>query len=333
MHTHSPSWLVVSTKAAADIGYPALVPAVLFTILAFFVVTLRWYTRVFLIRRVEKEDVLLTIALTDEVKAHSITTMMKLVYAQSIIFHTGINLVKISILTQYTTIFSHIRYMRKTCRVLHFFVVGAAAWGVLGVVLLCHPTRKYWLPTTPGSCLDIETHFWSSSMIGIFLDVVIWILPMPVIGTLQLESRQKVGLLMVFGLGVFVCIASVLRLALVHNAAEEENVTKSGTYAVIWSTIEINIAIICASLLVMKPLFTKLFPKLTLEPPTTSLEDARDFRCLSLSITLSQIAEEEEESRRSSGQDEMLEVPGTCHLRKGDWRKEEWDRMRVDARK
>lgn len=75
-----------------------------------------------------------------------------------------------------------------------------------------------------------------------------------------------------------VCAASILRLVLVHGAAKAGKVTRrsallfvsdvtklitgSGTYAVLLSAIEVNVAIICASLMVMKPLFVCLFPGL-----------------------------------------------------------------------
>jgi hypothetical protein len=89
---------------------------------------------------------------------------------------------------------------------------------------------------------------------------------------------------------------SVLRLVIVHDAAEKGNVTskcalslftppnlssnliESGTHALIWSTVEVNTAIICASLLVMKPLFQRIIPSLiTDSKPTTAREDANDF--------------------------------------------------------
>lgn len=53
----------------------------------------------------------------------------------------------------------------------------------------------------PGTCLNAENHFYSTSIIGIVLDWAIWILPIPVLGGLSLPRRQKIGLLGVFGLG------------------------------------------------------------------------------------------------------------------------------------
>jgi len=49
--------------------------------------------------------------------------------------------------------------------------------------------------------MNKENHFWSTSIIGLVLDFSIWVLPIPVIGKLNLPSRQKLGLVAVFGLG------------------------------------------------------------------------------------------------------------------------------------
>jgi hypothetical protein len=90
--------------------------------------------------------------------------------------------------------------------------------------------------------MDKESHFWSTSIIGIILDFTIWVLPIPVVGKLKLPKRQKIGLVTVFGLGGLhvsssrpnepcanskssVCVITLLRLVLVHDAAIQGNVS------------------------------------------------------------------------------------------------------------
>jgi hypothetical protein len=45
MHTHDPTWLVLSSLAMEDIRQSALIPAVIFTAFALGAVVLRWYSR------------------------------------------------------------------------------------------------------------------------------------------------------------------------------------------------------------------------------------------------------------------------------------------------
>jgi hypothetical protein len=125
-----------------------------------------------------------------------------MVFTQSILYHLSINLVKASFALQYLRLFSLVRPIARSCYVLLILILGAAAWGVFGVTFLCTPIRGYWNLSAAGKCHDAESHFFSTSLVGIALDWAIWVLPIPVVGRLKLPYRQKMGLLVVFGLGV-----------------------------------------------------------------------------------------------------------------------------------
>ncbi|KAF2871164.1 hypothetical protein BDV95DRAFT_544992 [Massariosphaeria phaeospora] len=292
MHTHAPGWTIFTSTAIAQIGYQALVPALVFTFTAMFVLFLRMYARItnsFERSDVRLRDFFIVAAWANllsnsaqllhddglssrrqeyESRTDMLRNMMKLVFAQSIFYHLGINLAKTSIVVEYYSAFRSLPSVRTLCCILLVLIQGAMIYGIGGFVLICDPVRKYWTPLLPGQCSDPSVHFRASSIIGIVLDVSIWILPMPIIGTLNLARKQRIALWGVFGLGGFVCTTSVLRLFLTQAAADDGNVAKSGTYATVWSTTEINVAIICNSLLFMKPLLLRWFPRLLSEPPT-----------------------------------------------------------------
>ncbi|KAA8618050.1 hypothetical protein PtrSN002B_000931 [Pyrenophora tritici-repentis] len=231
------------------------------------------------------------------------TPFLHLALAQAIAYHLARNLVKASLLLQYMRLFSVISPVVWVCYGLFVLTLGAAAWGIFGNVFLCDPVRSYWDVTLPGTCMAEEEHFWSSSVIGIVLDFAIWLLPAPVVGRLKLPKRQKMGLKVVFGLGGFVCVITLLRLILVYYTAHRGEVTKAGTYAIIFSSIEINLAISCASVLVMKPLFARFLPALISEQPLSAAEDARTCRALTgLHLLTIAVAEEEEEKNRQEGE-------------------------------
>ncbi|KAI4627771.1 hypothetical protein J4E85_000075 [Alternaria conjuncta] len=238
----------------------------------------------------------------------SLAAMLKLVLAQTILYHLASNLVKASFLVQYLRLFLVIPQIVWICNVLLILVFGATAWGIFGNIFLCEPVQSYWNVTLSGKCMNKENHFWSTSIIGLVLDFSIWILPIPVIGKLNLPSRQKLGLVAVFGLGGFVCIITLLRLVLVHDAANDGEVTKAGTYAIIFSTIEVNVAIICGSLLVMKPLIARFLPGLMSEQPMTAAEDERTCRTLTGLHLLSGGTEGDvEKAQRGRRRDTLIE--------------------------
>jgi hypothetical protein len=130
-----------------------------------------------------------------------LTSLPQMIFTQSLLYHLSTALVKISFTIQYLHLFSHLRSVTRTCYVLLALILGGAAWGVFGVIFLCRPIRSYWNLRVPGKCLDAETHFFSTSVVGIVLDWAVWIIPIPVVGRLNLPFRQKVGVVGVFGLG------------------------------------------------------------------------------------------------------------------------------------
>ncbi|KAF9691194.1 hypothetical protein EKO04_010901 [Ascochyta lentis] len=329
MGAYSPSWFVLSQKATANLQQSALIPALVFTSLALFVVSLRWYSRIRLAPgtwRVEdyviSAALLLSVSMTAVVGAEfgldmappideqsslqRLSGMLKLVFAQSLLYQLSVNLVKATFTLQYLRIFSHLRYPKYHCYILFVLILGATAWGFFGIVFLCSPVNTYWDVKADVKCEDAERHFLSTSIIGIIIDWAIWILPMPIVGKLKLPRRQKRGLWVVFGLGGFVCVVSILRLTLVQQAAHQGKMTTSGTYAVVWSTIEVNVAIICASVLVMKPLFAKWVPAMVSEQPMSASEDKQVFRRLTGLALLNGASMDEEKAeelnaRRDTG--------------------------------
>ncbi|KAJ5060826.1 hypothetical protein J3E74DRAFT_268950 [Bipolaris maydis] len=317
-HAQSPSWFVIRSKATADIGYDALVPTVIFTALAFVMVILRLCSRTCSnTNRIGLEDYFITAALvsvTVAINKISLTIIaaadfMKLVLAQAILYHLASNLVKASLILQYIRLFSLIPHVLWSCYALLILVSSATAWGMFGNVFLCRPIRSYWDVTVPGVCMNKEQHFWSTSIIGIVVDVAIWMLPLPVIGRLSLPKRQKNGLLFVFGLGGFVCIITILRLALVRYAMVNGQVTRCGTFAIVFSSIEINVAIICASLLVMKPLLARFLPYIISEQPLSAAEDGRASRALTSTHMLrTSIADAAEKRERRERNDTLVEM-------------------------
>ncbi|KAF1962584.1 hypothetical protein CC80DRAFT_531417 [Byssothecium circinans] len=265
MKKQFPSWTIASVLVTASVGYKVLVPAIVFTVMAILAVVLRMYSRACISRNVQVEDYFVVVA--------------TLLFGHCLLYQLSINMIKASILIQYRRIFNRVcPIIMLATAALMFLIAAALAYGFCGILFLCNPVEKFWNLQVPGTCNDAERYFWSTSIMGGVLDFAIWILPMPMVGRLKLGRRQRWGLLAVFGLGALVCTVSILRLA-VHDTIEKGNVTKSVTYTILWSTIEVNVALICASLFVIKPLLQRCCPRLLTDSRSQSAsEDSQEFR-------------------------------------------------------
>jgi hypothetical protein len=81
---------------------------------------------------------------------------------------------------------------------------------------------------------------------------------------------------------------------------------EAGTYTIILSAIEVNVAIVCASLLVMKPLFARFLPALVSEQAMSAAEDGRTCRSLTGLHLLSGGTGNDVEKARSGGRRDTL---------------------------
>jgi hypothetical protein len=73
----------------------------------------------------------------------------------------------------------------------------------------------------------------------IVFDVVIFLLPIPVLWTLQINRRRKAALSGIFLLGLFTTVCSILRMARIPALAVDGN----STFLVLWGTIEMNVGV------------------------------------------------------------------------------------------
>jgi len=76
-----------------------------------------------------------------------------------------------------------------------------------------------------GICNDINAQGWTSAALNVILDVIILVLPMPVISKLQLNKRKKFFVFLMFSIGFLVTIVSILRLQVLVQFGGTTNFT------------------------------------------------------------------------------------------------------------
>jgi hypothetical protein len=124
----------------------------------------------------------------------------KSLYASILTYNFALNLVKISILLQCRRIFSTPGMQRATT----IGLVIICAWGFTVIMMLsmmCVPIQSLWDRSVPGHCLPLIPTYYAPACINIATDFGTWVLPLPVIRSLHLPIRQRVMLMLIFGLG------------------------------------------------------------------------------------------------------------------------------------
>ncbi|KAK1757886.1 hypothetical protein QBC47DRAFT_166668 [Echria macrotheca] len=183
-----------------------------------------------------------------------------LFYNMSLVF------TRISILLLYKRIFTY-NWAKRAIQIVLVLVIALGIWFIASVCTTCVPLEAFWdwtlLMTSQVYCQPPNL-WWGNAALHIASDLVIVALPMPALSKLNLPRKQKIALVLVFGMGFFVCIVSVLRLVTLIEIQTTRSLDATYTSAqiVFWSTVEVNASIACACTMTLKPLIQKWFPTL-----------------------------------------------------------------------
>lgn len=80
-------------------------------------------------------------------------------------------------------------------------IVGYTVGIFFSFIFACQPIEKSYNVLLEGTCVDQPRLYIVTAVANIVSDVIIFILPMPMVFTLHMRLEQKLGLLFIFGLG------------------------------------------------------------------------------------------------------------------------------------
>lgn len=169
-----------------------------------------------------------------------------------------LTLTKILILSLYLQIFPC-----PTFRIMTFIFMGVVA--ATGVALLfaqifqCLPFNYNW-ESWEGNfgahrCIDLNLLATIAAVFAIVQDVAILILPIKVLVNLNATPRKKAGIILMFSMGLFVTVVSCIRLRYVVKFTKSNNPSWDYTDLLLWSAVEVNVAIIVPCLPDIRLLF------------------------------------------------------------------------------
>ncbi|GAW26175.1 putative ribosomal protein L36e [Rosellinia necatrix] len=89
-----------------------------------------------------------------------------------------------------------------------------AATFVIGFT--CRPIEKYWMPMVHGHCFDRRAFDFASSIINFILDLTMIAIPQRIIWALNMRVKRKVGLSVLFSIGILTCASALGRVITGH---------------------------------------------------------------------------------------------------------------------
>lgn len=105
---------------------------------------------------------------------------------------------KMSILILYLRLFAVNKMFRYCTWSIMFLVTGYLSANLLTQIFGCSPRSKYWVPETPGHCINYTKAGLAYGSFNIASDLLIFILPLPLVWRLELSRREKAGISVIF---------------------------------------------------------------------------------------------------------------------------------------
>lgn len=257
-----------------DVQVSLIISTAVFLFLSTGTLALRLYTSIGIVKKWELDDIFITLAWVTSVgfsalqmnalkfgwgkhlwdtSATQLATYMLHVNPMAATYMLSPTLAKLAILTLYYRI-----HPGRPIRIL-VLVVGVCivVYTVTLVVILTVPCNVI----THGNNACFQNSAIAHGFLNIIFDVVLIVLPIPVIHSLNMPMRQKMIVGIIFGIGSGAIIASIGRTVVVQELAPLPDFTYYQPKTGIWSTAELNLCIMCNCLTRLRPFLKRHFPR------------------------------------------------------------------------
>ncbi|KAL8995930.1 MAG: hypothetical protein Q9169_004431 [Polycauliona sp. 2 TL-2023] len=179
-------------------------------------------------------------------------------YAYQFFWATAMALIKLSILLFYRRLFPRENTTARW-RISHLTLciasVALAIISIFGTAFQCTPVAYLWDLTIPGGhCMNFSAFARFTNIANMTTDILILVMPMPIVWSLHLDRQRKIAVSALFLLGGFVCVASILRFYYLEHVDTVSDPTWDNVDTLLWTTIEPCIGVVCACLPIMGPL-------------------------------------------------------------------------------
>ncbi|KAF7952622.1 uncharacterized protein EAE97_002119 [Botrytis byssoidea] len=194
--------------------------------------------------------------------------------ANQMLYGVGLGLIKCSITIMLIRIFAVPKF-----RLAGYFVLAmCVSWTVMTILiafLICRPLGYNWnLQPTAGHCGNTISAYTAVGIVDIITDMMILLLPQPIIWRLQMPTANKIALAALMCFGLFTVAMSVARVVTILNTDFSD--FTYNLYNYIWPVIEFGVAIFVCCGPLLRPILTPIIGALA--SISTRLGSKQDLR-------------------------------------------------------
>ncbi|KAI0013030.1 hypothetical protein F4779DRAFT_565232 [Xylariaceae sp. FL0662B] len=134
---------------------------------------------------------------------------------------------------------------------------------LLAIIFFCIPVQKAWDNSIEGKCTSPAPVSYFTGVWNAVVDIYVLVLPIPLLWGLNMGPRRKLRLGAVFGIGIFACAASLVRLGMTPLLQSDLDATYNIATVSVWATLEINVGLICSCLMLLPAFLRHHVPEST----------------------------------------------------------------------
>ncbi|KAI0895215.1 hypothetical protein F4806DRAFT_92608 [Annulohypoxylon nitens] len=187
--------------------------------------------------------------------AEELTGFWKMFYFLTVTYATTLMFVKFSLFFQYYRLIQEVPHYRIFYLVAMAIVGGWVIAQEFVLIFSCTPIYSYWDHSGGGTCLDSNLLGWMNAIGNLVTDLIILLLPIPVVWRLNLKKERKWAVIAIFGLGFFTCVVSICRMVFFAKLSADFSYDLVSVAA--WGEAESASGLICSSLIALGPLIRR----------------------------------------------------------------------------
>lgn len=123
-------------------------------------------------------------------------------YISSALYLLSILGYRLALLLMYLRLFGVSTPFRYATWAVMFFVTGYLFSNFITLLFGCTPISKYWKHDQPGHCINLAQADYAYGSMNVVSDILMFLLPLPMVWQLRLSPKEKFGLFLVFMSGI-----------------------------------------------------------------------------------------------------------------------------------
>ncbi|RGP73078.1 hypothetical protein FLONG3_6393 [Fusarium longipes] len=169
---------------------------------------------------------------------------------------------KTSLLTFYLQLSPQIWFRRVIFGTITFVILYTI---IISTLLLfgCNPIQTAWdtFRFASGKCVDNAVVYIIIAVVNIISDLILFVIPIPMISQLKMPLGQKIRVAILFGIATITVATSIIRMVYLPALLGALDIPWVAAPANVWSIAKANLFIVCGSMPTLRKFFKRFVPK------------------------------------------------------------------------